>query len=599
MLLTFPDGVIHHSYHTWYLLIAHHRRRFPYYTQHGPHLSSTQWCQVYHSIHETDGVPPLRSCSSASLLRIPSAGPSLCLDALFVALNQAYDGELGYVPTRNLQLASVQLCVACRSSATLRVRVDDATPHTLLTTSNSPQASLRSPNGLETGSPTGSREAAGCGATRVPPVRAHTVVWERSAPTSAQTAEMELLRGARSLQLGRAFSGGLESVAWPEGLVRLELGGRFDWPAKPAKPVSWPSSIRHLTFGQYFDKPVDGVSWPESLETLTFGKWFNQPISGVEWPVSLERLSLGQWYNQPISGLAWPPSLRCLTFEGDFNHAITGAGWPDSLESLKLGHSFDQPVEGVSWPASLRALTFGRRFNRPVSRAAWPASLRRLTFGYCFDQPIDQASWPSSLRRLEFGHRFNHPVAAVLWPASLEFLAFGDNFNQPIAAVVDWPVLLRHLVFGYHFNQPVRSVAWPPGLRYLSFGKKFDRSGLAGVEWPSSLQILGRAFEEEKYPPTSLPRQPPSGDPEGRRRTVSALRLSCAAGAPPLSSLPPAPLPPLPASLPLSLPSRRAKRKIAGTRLLKSLRRKRLLLRRVFKPRFTRLAVDRCANGDQ
>ena len=111
---------------------------------------------------------------------------------------------------------------------------------------------------------------------------------------------MELLHGARSLQLGRAFSGSLESVAWPEGLVRLELGGRFDWPAKPAKPVSWLPSIRHLTFGQYFDKPVNGVTWPESLETLTFGNWFNQPLSGLQWPVSLERLSLGQWYN-PVS----------------------------------------------------------------------------------------------------------------------------------------------------------------------------------------------------------------------------------------------------------------------------------------------------------
>ncbi|CAM9571881.1 unnamed protein product, partial [Laminaria digitata] len=82
----------------------------------------------------------------------------MCLDAFIIALNQACDGEIGYVPTLNLQLASVQLCVACRRSATLRVRVDDATPHTLLTASHSPLGSLRSPSGSENGSQNGSQK---------------------------------------------------------------------------------------------------------------------------------------------------------------------------------------------------------------------------------------------------------------------------------------------------------------------------------------------------------------------------------------------------------------------------------------------------------
>ena len=607
----------------------------------------------------------------------PTAGPSMCLDAFIVALNQACDGELGYVPTLNLQLVCVQLCVACRSSATLRVRVDDDTPHTLLTAAHSP------PPASLIRSPTSSRAA--LGATRVPVVRAHTVVWARSAPTLERRNQgMDLLEGARSLQLGKAFAGSLGSVAWPENIVKLELGGRFEWAAEPSKPsehpkpLSWPPNLRHLAFGQYFNKPVDGVTWPMSLETLTFGNWFNQPIVGVEWPVSLERLSLGQWFNQPISGITLPPSLRCLTFEGDFNQAIVGVAWPGSLASLTLGHSFDQPVENVFWPASLRELTFGRRFNRPIARAVWPASLRRLTFGYCFNQPIDEAAWPSSLSRLEFGHDFNQPVAAVRWPTFLEYLAFGDNFNQPVAAMA-WPALLRHLAFGYHFNQPVGSVVWPPRLRHIAFGKKFDRSGLAGVEWPTLLRPLGEAFGEYHPPPSRAPSRrcsdpgvhglmttavhdnewnpsptpsgalsrlcrgskvynlqttamhrnkctpnlPPSCSVEGRAyglkaaakhdnecnptpspsraveggRSVSRLDLSRAVKTPPP---PPRPLLLPPASLSMSLPlssplslSRRAKRTKSGGRFLKSLRRKRLILRRVFRPRFTRLLVDR------
>ncbi|CAM9571812.1 unnamed protein product, partial [Laminaria digitata] len=128
----------------------------------------------------------------------------------------------------------------------------------------------------------------------------------------------------------------------------------------------------------------------------------------------------------------------------------------------------------------------------------------------------------------------------------------------------EWPASLRHLAFGYHFNQPVGSVAWPPRLRHLSFGKKFDRSGLAGVEWPPSLQpLLGGAFEKEYHPP-------PSGDAEERRKSVSGVHLSGVVGTLPLLSPPPPP-PPQPVSRPVSLPTRRAKRKIDGTRFLKSL----------------------------
>lgn len=47
------------------------------------------------------------------------SGQSWCLDAFNVALAEAYSGRGTYMPTKNLKLASLQCCLACRSVSTL------------------------------------------------------------------------------------------------------------------------------------------------------------------------------------------------------------------------------------------------------------------------------------------------------------------------------------------------------------------------------------------------------------------------------------------------------------------------------------------------
>lgn len=61
------------------------------------------------------------------------AGESRCLDAFFVALGQAFHGEqkYWYTSTLELQLASLEVCRACRCVPTLHVRDNDSTPRSL------------------------------------------------------------------------------------------------------------------------------------------------------------------------------------------------------------------------------------------------------------------------------------------------------------------------------------------------------------------------------------------------------------------------------------------------------------------------------------
>ncbi|CAN0191062.1 unnamed protein product, partial [Ectocarpus sp. 6 AP-2014] len=102
----------------------------------------------------------------ATLAMTPPEGYSRFMDALTVALNQAYDSRAGdcdnvrwFTSTLDLQLASLDLCRACRSVPTLLVKIDHDTPRSLWT-------------------PTvyGGADSAPSG--RVPPLRAHGVKWE-------------------------------------------------------------------------------------------------------------------------------------------------------------------------------------------------------------------------------------------------------------------------------------------------------------------------------------------------------------------------------------------------------------------------------------
>ncbi|CAN0022744.1 unnamed protein product [Ectocarpus sp. 6 AP-2014] len=57
---------------------------------------------------------------------------SSCLNALVVALNETCNGKSWYTSTKELQLASLEFCVACRNYQTLHLKVDAQIPRRLL-----------------------------------------------------------------------------------------------------------------------------------------------------------------------------------------------------------------------------------------------------------------------------------------------------------------------------------------------------------------------------------------------------------------------------------------------------------------------------------
>ncbi|CAM9142532.1 unnamed protein product [Ectocarpus sp. 12 AP-2014] len=353
-----------------------------------------------------------------------SRGPNRnsCLNALTVALNETCDGKSWYTSTKELQLTSLEFCMACRNHQTLHLSVDAQTPRRLLAAADAP--------------PT---HQTGLAYTRVPRLRARCVTWD-----IATAAELRIpifaMTGVDCLEFGNAFGGSLEAVAWPRRLKRIEF-----------------------CYSSPFNRPIDQVEWPESLQTLLFGLSFNQPIKAVRWPVCLQRLVLGTSFDQPIDGVEWPASLQELTFGFAFDQPIEEVSWPESLRELNFGFRFNQPLEGAVWPGSLKKLDLGDKFDQPIAQVEWPDSLKKLRIGHYFNQPVGETSWPDSLQTLSFGNNFNQPIKHVRWPDSLQTLSFGECFNQPIKQV-SWPASLRELTVGRNFNQNTAGARWPPGL---------------------------------------------------------------------------------------------------------------------------------------
>lgn len=148
----------------------------------------------------------------------------------------------------------------------------------------------------------------------------------------------------------------------------------------------WPASLHRLTLGDLNEPqtyPLDKVTWPSSLKELSFERGFNRNIDDVTWPASLEQMYMGINFNRSIDGIEWPASLRRLEF----------------------GHSFDRPIDKVVWPTSLKALMFGYQFNKPIDGVVWPAALEELTFGRKFDQRVDGIVWPASLKEVQLWSR--------------------------------------------------------------------------------------------------------------------------------------------------------------------------------------------------
>ncbi|CAN0290720.1 unnamed protein product [Scytosiphon promiscuus] len=497
----------------------------------------------------------LAYCSS----RLPPSSTSVrpdgfvqnkCLDALGVVLNQSCGGSDWFSSTMELQLASLQVCAACRNVATVTLRVDDAIPRRLLAAADAPPPDhkrLRS--------------------TRVPRLRARRVVWDL--PTAVELRRpMYALADATYLRFGEDFGDTLEGVEWPRRLcaIRIDcnsvsirrLTGGVVWPTslqqisfgdsfnqllwrvalpeslrqltfgdsfnQSAKDIMWPSSLQQLTFGEQFDRPIEGVVWPTSLQRLTFGYDFNRPLVGVVWPTSLQQLTFGKWFDQPIREVVWPASLHRLTFADDFDQPIEGVAWPTSLQQLTFGMDFNQPLQGVVWPAILQELTLGYDFNQPIEGIKWPTSLQQLTFDVLFNQPIHQVAWPNSLRQLSLGETFNQPIEGVNWPTSLEELVFGStyrwsspaevvairaDFNQAIGRA-QWPASLRRLTLCGKFSCSCSELgAWMPNLEELTLLLEDPSSYgrlLRGITWPESLRKLA-VFDDAGLHDVVIPRE--------------------------------------------------------------------------------------------
>ncbi|CAN0008046.1 unnamed protein product, partial [Hapterophycus canaliculatus] len=179
------------------------------------------------------------------------AGPSRCLDAFAVTLNQACDTDDWYTTTVKLQLASLQFCVACRSVPTLHLRVDKKTP---------------------------ARPWSDEDATRPP--------WRKAAAPPA----------ARP----RGFDWRIKEVAWPGSLRRLTFGIGFH---RRVDGASWPSSLEQLAFRGALNQPVDRVKWPASLQQLDLGWDFPEPLDRASWPRSLLVLNVGLDFNHSIQNM--------------------------------------------------------------------------------------------------------------------------------------------------------------------------------------------------------------------------------------------------------------------------------------------------------
>lgn len=167
------------------------------------------------------------------------AGSNLYLHAFSIALNATSDKEKWFTSTIQLELVSLQLCLACRDASELHLRVEEDTPRYLWI--NGPARTTRSSKILRT--------------SRVPTFRPREITWKW-----LNTALSQSLRESDSGPLGNLDS--------------LTLDDDFN---QYIYDVVWPMSLRRLTFGKCFNWPLDTVSWPPSLQLLHLGETFDRP----------------------------------------------------------------------------------------------------------------------------------------------------------------------------------------------------------------------------------------------------------------------------------------------------------------------------------
>lgn len=320
------------------------------------------WKRVLVYTYDRNMTPSLDSAPSASAL---------------AALRLAF--TCGYWHHHQLQLASVDLCNACRASIPVCLTLTDRMPPSL-------GALFFRPHHLSTSSLENCADIGSSG----------------SGSGGGSSFCFPLIRSSRIATYQR-----VESIDWAAVQVFM------------LDVVSWPIRVRRLSFVEEFNQDLTGVRWPEGLLELTFREGFNMPIEGVEFPDGLLKLSLGADFDQAVENVAFPHGLTFLSLGAAFNHPIEGTKWPSSLSEIVWGDCFDQPIEGVSWPSSLRAIKLGDAFNYPVEQSDFPKRLKSLQLGDAFDQAVESVRFPPLIETLTFGYNFNHPVAGISWPECL------------------------------------------------------------------------------------------------------------------------------------------------------------------------------------
>ncbi|CAN0430275.1 unnamed protein product, partial [Laminaria digitata] len=105
-----------------------------------------------------------------------------------------------------------------------------------------------------------------------------------------------------------------------------------------------PMRTDRLTFGDKYDRSVDGVRWPAGLKQVTFGRLFNKSLDRVKWPSTLVDILFGCNFNAPVAGTTLPAGLRRIRFGCGFNQALEGVRWPSSLQEISFGGLFNKPI---------------------------------------------------------------------------------------------------------------------------------------------------------------------------------------------------------------------------------------------------------------
>ena len=178
----------------------------------------------------------------------------------------------------------------------------------------------------------------------------------------------------KSLTLGDLFGQPLEKL--PSNLQCLNIGREFN--SRLLIPLSLVSLI--FCWGSLFNRKVEFAFQDQaipSLRHLTFGKYFNLLIDDL--PLSLTHLTLREQFNKRVDHL--PSNLTHLIFGDWFNQPVNHL--PQSLIYLEFGNLFNKKVKNL--PSNLHTLIFGPRSN--LIRNKLPQKIRNLTV------PTEMVDW--------------------------------------------------------------------------------------------------------------------------------------------------------------------------------------------------------------